>query len=365
MGIVGPASICSFFGVGGDENPGFSNFPASKSQLVTAAGRDLEDGDSSPGDLEWLSRALPERTYQDRGEALAALSAVISWAGNDPSSWIAPLPMHAVAVGSRLVVGSDQVAALVARDGRALDSFGPGEHIVTRETAPGAAAQSRRAGAGFPKSTISATPFFASTRETRVILNRTGRTRSGETIDIRASVTCSIASLPQFLAQVRSPAGGISVTGATAAIAGIIGPSLDQTLASHDASELVGSSSLIDQAIRSGAAQAGLRVSDVTIEPVRPTSVADRMAAIQEHQRQAMAHLYPETQAMIQAQMAKALERAQASRGSAPGGPATGAGPGTTMPARTSRASTRPCPSCHASNPPDGKFCGNCGKALA
>jgi membrane protease subunit (stomatin/prohibitin family) len=364
LGFVGPASVRSFFGVGNDENPGFSQYPASKSQLVAAARQEFEESETEATDIEWLSRNLPEGMYPDRGAALEALSPVVAWRGDDPAVLVTALPMSAIAVGTRMVVGRDQSASLVAKDGRALDRFGPGEYVISRESAPRAAAQSRPAAAGFSKSVITATPFFASTRETRTAVGRTARTRSGEGFQVRGSVTFSIASLPDFLARLGRRPRGLSVAETEAVVAGIVGPALDQTLASHDAGELAGSSRRIEEAIRSAAAQGGLRVSAVTLDSIGPVSLSDQMATFQQMQRQAIAHLPPEAQARVQAQMAKAMERAQASGASRPGVPAAGTGPRTTTSTPPSSTAGQSCPSCHASNPPDVRFCGNCGQPL-
>jgi membrane protease subunit (stomatin/prohibitin family) len=364
LGFEGPATVRSFFGVGDDENPGFSRYPASKRQLLAAATQELQDGEANPADIEWLSRTLPEGTYPDRGAALAALCPVISWSGDDPAVLVAPLPMHAIAAGVRLVVGPDQSAVLVGRNGRPLDPFGPGEYTVTRESAPRAGAESRPAAPGFPRSVITATPFFATTRETRTAVNRTGRTRSGESVAVHGTITFSIASLADFIARAGSRGRGFSAAEMEAAVAGILGPALDQTLAAHDFNELDNSGRLIEESIRSSAGQAGLRVSSVSLDSVRRVLLTDQMAAMQKKQLEAMAHLPPEVQAQIQAQMAKAMERSQAPRSSRVGVPAADTVPGN--PAfRPSSGAAQVCPSCQASNPSTVRFCGNCGKPLS
>lgn len=360
LGFVGPASIRSFFGVGDDENPGFSEYPASKSQLVAAAQGDLEEAEDVGPALEWLARTLPEGKYRDRGEAVAALSPVLSWAGNDPSQFVAALPMSAIATGTRLLVGRDQSTTLVGKDGTPLDSFGPGEHLLSRESAPRAAAKSRPPAPGLPRSTIAATPYFVSTKEVRALVRRTGRTGSGEPVDLRANVSFSIVSLSDFLSRSGRHTGGISTADLPAVVTAVLGPSLDQAIAGHSAKELAGSSPLIEQAIRAGAALAGLRVASITIEPPGVTGPADSMAAMLVRQRQAMAHLPPETQAMIQAQMAKAMEKAQAAR--------TAGTPGAVAPPTAAERGPPPkdvrCAACQAPNPPGTKFCGGCGQPL-
>lgn len=363
LGFEGPPSVRSFFGVGDDENPGFSAYPASKHQILAAATQELQDAEANPADLSWLTQTLPDGTYPDRGAVLSALCPSLSWVSSDPSVLMARLPMAAIAEGTRLVVRQDQSAVLVGKNGRPLDSFGPGEYTLSRNSAPRAAAESRPAAPGFSKGVLSATPFFASTRESRTALNRTGRSRSGESIAVRGSVTFSLESLSNFLDRTVAGRPGSSAAEIGSAIAGIFGTALDQTLASHDSSEFDGPSKLIEESIRSSAAQAGLRVSSVSLDSVGRVSLADQMAAMQARQREAIAHLPPEAQARIQAQMANAARRSQLARGSTvEGSTAAGAARGT--PLAPTPPAARLCPSCQAPNPSTVRFCGNCGKPL-
>jgi membrane protease subunit (stomatin/prohibitin family) len=349
--------------VGDDENPGFSGYPASKHQILAAATEELQEAEADPADIVWLTRALPDGTYPDRGAALTALCPVISWATNDPAVLVARLPMRAIAEGTRLVVRPDQSAVLVGRNGLPLDPFGPGEYNLNRKSAPRATAESRPAAPGFSKSVITATPFFAATREIRTALNRTGRSRTGESVAVRGTITYSIESLANFLARTELGRRGFSPAGMESAIAGIFGTALDQTLASHDFSEFEGSSKLIEESIRSSALQAGLRVPSVSLDSVGRVSLTDQMAAMQKRQLEAMAHLPPEVRARIQAQMANAMERSQAARGSTIGVQASGTAPGASAVLRSPGAA-QVCPSCQASNPSTVRFCGNCGKPL-
>ncbi len=363
LGFVGPLSIRSFFGVGGDENPGFSGFPASKTQIVDAAREALQDAEADMTDVGWLSGNLPDGTFRDVGEVFIALMPVIACRGQDASALVTALPMTAVASGTRMVVGPDQSAVLVGSDGRPLDRFGPGEHLLSREGAPQAAAGSRPLAAGFARSAIDATPVFASTQEVRTSLNRSTHTRSGESVAVRGSVTVSIGALPEFLAKVGSRPRGLSAAEGEAEIAKILGAALEQTVASHELGELTGSGALLETAVRAGAAQAGLRVLALSFEPVTALSAVDQLTAVQEMQRRALANMPPEMQAKISAQLAQAMERAQAGRGTVARGTSAGAPP---VPAAPSRATPAvlTCPSCHAPNAPDRKFCGNCGKPL-
>ncbi len=364
LGFVGPQSIRSFFGVGGDENPGFSNFPASKTQIVEAARESLQDAEADMADVGWLSGNLPDGTFRDSGEVFAALMPLVACRGQDASALVTALPMTAVATGTRMLVGADQSAVLVASDGRALDGFGPGERLLSREGAPRATAESRPLAAGFSKSVLRATPVFASTREMRTSLNHTGRTRSGDNVAVHGNVTVSIGSLPEFLAKLGSRPRGLSAAEGETEVGKILGAILDQTLSSHDFGELTASSALLETALRSGATQAGLRVSALSLEPVARVAMTDQLSAMQGMQRQAFANMPPEMQARFSAQMAQAMERAQGARGPGARGPGAGTPP---VPAAPSRPAPAPlaCPSCHAPNPPDGKFCRNCGQPLA
>lgn len=362
LGFAGPASVRSFFGVGDDENPGFSGYPATSKQILAAAREEL--GEADPADTDWLARHLPDGTYAERGDALAALCPVLSAPATDPSALVTSLPMNAIAVGTRLTVGPDQSVTLVGKNGRCLDRFGPGQYALTRESAPLAAAVSRAPAPGTARSVLTASAFFTSTREVRTSFDRTRRSRSGQPVRVQGSVTLSIASLSDLLARVGPRPRGISAPEMESLVGNLLGPVLDQTLGAHDAGELGGSSGLIEQAIRSGAAEAGLRVSGVTVESVGPVSPSDQMAALQERQRQAMAHLPPDAQAQILARMAMARERAQASRASGAGPSPAAPGPLPTSPSSPSSRRGTTCPSCHAPNPPGGKFCGSCGQPL-
>lgn len=359
LGVAGPASVRSFLGVGDDENPGFSEYPAPKARLVAAATQELQEGEADPADAQWLAKNLPEGTYADRGSVLAALSSTIAWTGEDPAALVAPLPMRAIASGARLLVGPNQTAVLVGKDGRPLDAYGPGQHVLTRETAPRAAAVSRPPAPHFPHTVISATPVFASTREVRTAIDQTGRTRSGDPVSVRGSVVFSVASVAEFVGANRSLGRGFSSKETEAALATALGPAIGQALAAHDVRELGPSSPVLEEAIRAGAGAIGIRVSSVSLEPVRPVSPNDQLAALRQHQAEALSHLPPE----MQARMAAAMQRAQAA-GRAPGPPPPpGAGPAT-PPAAPPVAAGLVCPSCHASNPPSIRFCGNCGQPL-
>ena len=362
LGFVGPASIQSFFGVGGDENPGFSGYPASKGQILAAAREELEEGD--PHDVEWLSRNLPDGTYSERGDALAALSAVLSWSGEESSALLEALPMSAIAVGTRLRVGPDQQVALVGKTGHGLDRFGPGTYVISRESAPLAAAESRPAASGFSKSVITARPFFASTRETTVPFERAGRSRTGAPVQVRGTVTLAFASLPEFLSRTGARLRSISAAEMTPAVTTVLGPALDQLFTSHDPSELGGPGGPVEGAVRAAATQAGLRVSSVTLGQAGAVALPDQLAAMHERQREAMAHLPPETQARIQAQMAQAMERAQAARAAGGARGPTSPGPRSAPPITVTAAGGVTCSACHATNSPDRKFCGECGQPL-
>jgi len=365
LGFEGPATVRSFFGVGDDENPGFSEYPASKRQILTAATQELQEGEANPADIAWLARSLPEATYPDRGAVLAALCPVISWPGTDTTVVVAPLSMHAIAAGTRLVVGRDQLALLVGKNGKPLDAFGPGEYTLTNESAPRSAAESRPAAPGFPRSVITATPFFAATRETHTALSRTGRTRSGEPLAVRGTLTFSIVSLADFLPHTGSRGRSFSAKDMETAVAGIVGPALDQTIGAHDSRELVAPSKFLEESIRKSAGQAGLRVSAVSFDSVGAVSRTDQMAAMQKAQMEALSHMPPEVQARVKAQMAIAMERrAQASRATPSGSLAVGT-VAATAPGPAPPAGSQVCPSCQAPNPPTVRFCGNCGKPLS
>jgi hypothetical protein len=211
---------------------------------------------------------------------------------------------------------------------------------------------------------ISARPVFASTQKIQTPINHTGRTRSGQGVSIRGSVTYSIDSPAVFLSKMGNQLRELSVTQGGTEANRILGTVLDQALSSHELGELTGSSAILGDAVRSGAAQAGLHTWAVNFDSVAPLSASDQMTSIQEAQRRAMANMPPEMQARIAAQMAAAMSQAQASRGMSSAGPGPGAGPAAASSRAPVPSGTRPCPACHAPNPPEGKFCQTCGQPL-
>lgn len=361
LGFVGPGSVRSFFGVGDDENPGFSAYPASKAQIVAAAREELQEAEADMADVGWLAGNLPETTFHDLGDVCAALTPVVAFRERDSSAVVAVLPMQAVASGTRLVVGDAQLAALVASDGRVLDSFGTGEYVLSRETAPHATAASRPPAPGFSKSAINAVPVFASARGIQVSIRHGGHTRTGESVSVRGTITVVVTTLSDLLPNTGSHPRGLSETEFGAEVTRVLGDVLDRTFAAHPVADLTSSGGVVEAAVRAGVTAAGLRVSALNLDPVAQLSAVDQMAAIQDRQRQAMANMPPEMQARIAEQMAKAMERRQATGGAGLPVPR----PGSTGPnASATRDAARSCPQCHAPNPPEVKFCGNCGQAL-
>ncbi|MGC2789295.1 MAG: zinc ribbon domain-containing protein [Thermoplasmata archaeon] len=330
---------------------------------MAAATQELQEAEANPLDAEWISRNLPDGTYTDLGSVLSALSASLSLPADAPAALVSALSMRAIALESHLVVGPDQTAVLVGKNGQLLDRFGPGEHVISRETAPLATAQSRAPAPGFAKGVLSVTPVFASARETRAAVQRSSRARSGEPVAVRGTITFSITSLGDFLARSGPRPRGVSAGEVDAAVNVALGPSLDQTIAAHDAREFAAPSKLLEEAIRTSGAEAGLRITSVSLGSSGPMSMDERMAAIQERRRQAMAQMPPEMQARIQTQMAMATAQASAARAGKAGG-AGGTGPTLASPVSGTATPGTTCPACQASNPPGVRFCGNCGKPL-
>ena len=64
----------------------------SAGQIVEAAREQFQEAETDMADLGWLSGNLPDGTFRDLGEVLAALMPVVAWRGKDASALLAALP---------------------------------------------------------------------------------------------------------------------------------------------------------------------------------------------------------------------------------------------------------------------------------
>jgi hypothetical protein len=358
MGLVdGPASINDFLGGAGTENPGFSGYPATKTQLLTAAREEFSEIEGSdPLDLQWFEQRLPDGTYRDAGEVMSALTPEIKGPLADGLAWISRARVGAVAVGTRLSVPPDQLAVLVRPNLGILDVFQPGEYVLSPTTAPLAAAHSRAPAPGSTHSTLQAGVAFYSTQTQAGRLAVAVRTRSRQMIQVVGSVRFSVQD-PRKLAS--SPAGSsLSMPPPPdQLLSKLATPSLEQLFQSQDVPPTPADSSLLEITIRNALEGAGLSVNELTIEQAGRPTARPMPAGIPP---EVLASMPPEARAALQARMEEAMRRRAAASAGPSAVPTNLRTPGPSV----GGAATINCPTCHAPNPAAGKFCHSCGAPL-
>ncbi len=356
-----PASVDGLLGGAGSESPGYDRYPATKTELLSALREEIEEsGEPNSADVDWLNQRLPDGTYRDPGEVFSAVQAPITMPRLGVPNWFAPARMQAIPIGARLVVAPGGQALLVGRDRSGYDVFPPGEHRLTRETAPLAAARSRPPAPGFTRVVLECSVTFFSTEEQEAAFGYRGPTKSGEAIYLNSKVRFALSDPKKFAV---SKAGLSYSTPAPPdqTLSRIVTPEMTAAVRSHDLAALSADPKIADGIIRRALEDAGFAVRDVRVEYVGSNPVGAMMAG--GAQTNPFAQLPPEARAMIQARMAEAMRHPRAA-----GAPTPPASAGPQVPkvsAGPAGAALRSCLACGAPNPPTGKFCRNCGRALA
>ncbi len=367
LGVEGaPDSITDFLGGAGTESPGYDGYPATKAQLLAAARESISDlEEPNLADLDWLSERLPEGTYRDAGDVFSVLQGPIMMPRADASPWMWRSRIGAIPLGARLVVPSDGRALLVGRGGRALDTFGPGEHRLTRASAPLAAAQSRPPPPDASRGILESSVVFFSTREQEGAVSFSGRTKSAEPMFVTARVRFSLSDPGRF---VESPTGKSysEALPPDRLLSSVVTPELKLAVQSHEGRSLSSDPALVEGTIRTALESSGLSAGSVRLEYLGSSPVGILSAR---GGTDPFAQMPPEVRAMMQARMEEAMRHRPSGSGSVgrPGlasAPSAAADPRVDGSAPSSPTGTVVCSACHATNPASGKFCHGCGAPL-
>ncbi|HXW67060.1 MAG TPA: zinc ribbon domain-containing protein [Thermoplasmata archaeon] len=350
LGLVGaPPAVNDFLGGAGSESPGFDGYPASRSALLAAAREEFADMEEAPtAALAWLDTHLPDRSYQDRGDVLVALTPEIRGPELVPPRWRSSAGPSALPFGVRLVVPTGQVAVLVSREGAPLDAFGPGEHVLTTATAPHAAAGSRPPAAGFDRTVLDTRAVFYTTGPQTGTLSVRARSPSGPPAPIRASIRFSIQDPVRFEAAISRRLSDSAPTDTVLSM--VAGPALERAMAAP-----AGDPSFVEGTIRQALEAAGLVPADITVGATGPGAGFPS---------DVLARLPPEQRALVEARLQESMRRRAAAGAGGPPNPSPSAGPvAPPAPAGVPPGPVR-CSACSAPNPSTVRFCGNCGKPL-
>lgn len=361
LGLVdAPYSIENFLGGAGTESPGWSGYPATKAQLLAAARQELVDVEEpNLADIDWLAERLPEGTYRDAGEVMAALMPPIQGPELDGLRWLHRLRLEAIPNGTRLQVPSNGWALLVEPGGAPLDLFSPGEYVLTRDTAPIAAARSRPPAPGFARSVLRSWVVFFSTRDQEGRLSLSSRTRSGEPFYVKATVRYALEDPRKFVGSSTGKSFS-EPPPADALLSNVVAPALGRWIQTQEGGPLSADRETIEAAVRTALEAGGFSVRSVKVEYAGSSPVGPAFAGAA---GDPLARLPPEMRSMMQTQMEAAMRRRSAGGKPVPPGPSP-------MPPVAPSAPGRPpeqvaCPACRTPNPASGRFCQNCGGPLS
>lgn len=299
-------------------------------------------------------------------------------------------------IGSQLIVREGQ-AAVFFRDGKALDTFGPGRHTITTANIPLLTGLVKLAFSG--NTPFTAEVYYVSSRD--MIDQRWGTTEPITLPDsilgmvrIRAHGTYSLAvSEPQrFVAQVVGARGYYSTKDITNYLRGIIISRLSSVLG-ENFSTILEMPSMFDGVSAAGRARLqddfaaiGLALKQFFIESVSPTEETSK--AIDE--RASMGAI-GDMDKYVKFKAARGIETAAGTETGAAGAqigmsiatgmaagrviadsftpaagqPAAQAAPAAAAGAAAAAAATVRCRNCNAENPAGAKFCNNCGNQLS
>lgn len=369
----GPDSIRDFLGGSGTESPGFDEYPATRAQILAACRAALEEMDTT-ADIPWLEQRLPEGTYQDAGEVFSVLTSFLLGSPLGASEWVRTLPLDAVAVGTRLIVPQDQMAFLVQGDGHVYDAFPPGEHTLSAQNAPLAAAASRRPAPGHSRWVFAAHPIFVSTRDLEGKVQVNGRSPSQSPIAVRASVRVWLNDPQKFA---RSPIGQSLQASLTIdrALGKAVTPAITTMIQGLDAQANLVNPPQTEAVLRSSLGAAGFGIRSVVLEStVIPFVMGAPMGpgVPVQFPPEVLARMPPEARAMMQARMNEAMQRRatmQTAGGPGPVAPPPTMPPSAYTPTRPAAPGAavggpRSCPACHQPVAPGVSFCGKCGTRL-
>jgi hypothetical protein len=366
--VGAPAGVSDFLGGAGSESPGYDRYPTTKTALLAAAREELADADDGgAAAVGWIAQRLPDGTYRDRGDVFRATFPVLEASAPEAGGWWTTLPVQAVPLGARLHVVPGAVAILVGRGSAPFDVKAAGDHVLTRETCPLAAAGSRApAPGGDARAVLDARITVFAVREIVATLSTSARTRSGAPYVVFATIRCTVSDPAKLVVSVvRSFSETAHVE---TVIARLVGASLTKVVGEREGAQLAGDHGPVEEAIRSALTAAGFGVGAVAFGPPAPGPGAGIPG-------DPFAHLPPEVRARVQAQMEEAMRRRAAARAGPAGTlpPPPPAPSATTAPAPSPPRPPAPptaaptavrCPACQAPNSSGAKFCCACGAPL-
>ena len=331
-----------------------NGYPTTKKDIVAYL------AESSSGDQQWVSDRLPDGKYSDPGEVLLALVPPLESPG-DPSNIIVGSPMKSVATGMKLVVHEKEEAVLVnPRDNSAYDSFSSGSHVLSAANCPLIASKSRQLAPGYERMVLAGYPIFVSLeKEMQLPFTVMGRSAAKETCGAKGTVKVSVQNPKAFAGFFSSTMkSGQDESSLSGALSYRFTAALREAMAGASLTAMKSDHSVLAKALGDSATQIGLKAV-VTVDYAGEPTAELAMGMMGQTMGDMAAKMAMAQQAMMAAQ------QGQQARPGAP--PTVPPRPFQPAPGQGTQQQTGAlaCPKCGYRNPPTGKFCNNCGTALA
>jgi membrane protease subunit (stomatin/prohibitin family) len=335
-------------------------FPASKAQILRVFSGSEED-------LQFLDASLPEQTYKDTGDIVAALiskATPMAWE-KQASEILWKYPANAISPGQQLVVRKDQVAVLESKKtGRACEEFVEGNYILTVSNCPLLAQESRKVLPGYKYSVLNGYPVFVSPPfEFEIDLTTMGQTKALRKAAVRGVARVRVSTPKKFVQQFGKYNSEMALDLVTKYCTGM----LQKEMSAHELDELSQNRAVLEKPLADGLRNAGLdpiKINFAYVGELGPgmfmpmpgqmkNSNNDSMSAAEQVRQ--MGEIMRSAQiARLQA-IQQMMEQQRA--GMRPSAPAP-------FPQPASPIEMITCPNCNAQNPLTGKFCNNCGQPL-
>jgi Double zinc ribbon len=333
-------------------------FPTDKTKIVQSV--------SSDG--EWLNQNLREGTYRNGGEIASALVPKvdpIAW-NKQPTDLIWKEKSKSLLSGQKIIVGQGQVSVMLASSGKVCDRLGEGEHVMSKESMPLLAGESRKSLPNFEHYAFDGSPvFFAPEMEFEVSITSQGQTKALRNVMARGLARLKILSPELFLQKLSASKKNspVDTTSSLAFIDMFSSDVLRKEMSTLEYDELTrNSGEVLEQRLSARLKdELGLETVKITFDSVGEFGRGAFMmpppsaASMQDPKNREEMRKWAESMRQSQMGQLEAIRQMQQARMAQvpPQGP------------QAASTKTNVCSSCGTPNPPASKFCNNCGKALS
>ena len=333
-------------------------FPASKVRILQSS-RDFE------GNSSFLEANLPDQTYGNVSEVAAALlkgNLSVSWT-KFPADLVWRPPFNVIFPGLKIAIQNDQRCVLISAKGsKACEEFGPGAFVVSRENAPLLTGRSRKTLPGFPFAILEGFPLFISTSmEFDIELRLIGKSRTLRRVMVMGTFRARVSGASAFAEQIVL-GGNYSAQGVKNVLQKYSTATLEKEIISHELDELASDHAILEKALTSGLANAGMDTIKISFSYVGEAGAG--AMSMYSGNRVMDPESANQMRQMAESLVTSRLEIMKKIQKNGVSGAVTIANSSTGKTQQSGPAAnyqTVTCSSCGNSNPVSSKFCGSCG----